>query len=575
MRRTSVVSAIFTATIATVLVGVVTAAGPTVTVAGLECGSVEGTLSPIANEWGNETRTVAAFLGIPFATPPVGNLRFAPPVANTCWEKGTSYNATYFRSFCMQPDTSGNEDCLYLNIYVPESILKRNDSSKLAPVSFYIHGGGLTGGSGVFEPFSFFSAYAGDEGCVAVTINYRLGVLGFLAHTELRDPATGVIGNYGILDQLLALQWVQSNIKAFGGDPTRVTLGGQSSGGTSIFALMASPMSKGLFHAAVSFSGSPNITLDAPGKLAQDIAIPASVNCSGANVAECLRNVSAASLILAMPNSWNTPGLFHMRNLTPAGRDFAGLVYVDGVVLTMPFEDAMAAGLNGDVAMIIANMGQECNLINEGGNVSSMNITEWQAHLLHSTFSAWGPRAPQLAEDVFALYSTEAAINPLLAYDSINTDYGLTCANSQIAVRAKRERRYRAPIYISVNQWPPGYPDNNHVTSYAYHTWDYEMAINNDLLGVPISDMDRQMGKLVRDSWYSLMALGKVSADVAHLDWKPVDADAGFPELFSTFVYSRPDRFPFETSRTHVNYKHANCAILGSYGFDRRYWWCD
>lgn len=273
----------------------------------------------------NTSMDVAVFRSIPYAVPPVGKLRFAPPQPQPLWN-GT-FNATPFGSICTQL-LGGNEDCLSLTVHVPRSILERSNRSVLAPIVFYIHGGGLTIGSGAFEQFSHFSAFAGGDGCVAVVINYRLNIFGFLAVPELAKEQGGFTGNFGIQDQLLALQWTQQYGRAFGGDPDRVTVAGQSSGGTSIFALMASPMSRGLFRAAISFSGSPNITMDATEKFAQDAPIVAALNCTNrvaSVVVDCLRNASSETLLNAVPESWNTPGIFGLENLMANGRNFAGL----------------------------------------------------------------------------------------------------------------------------------------------------------------------------------------------------------------------------------------------------------
>lgn len=193
---------------------------------------------------------IAAFKGIPYAAPPVGPLRFALPQPAPAWS-GTR-DATKFGPVCPQPAGplrgSGevSEDCLNLNVWTPAS----NRGAKL-PVMFWIHGGGFFGGTG--------ATYDGEalarKGVVVVTINYRLGPLGFLSHPELSaESPRKTSGNQGLHDQILALAWVRNNIAKFGGDPRNVTIFGESAGAASVCWLMTSPLAKGLFHKAISQS---------------------------------------------------------------------------------------------------------------------------------------------------------------------------------------------------------------------------------------------------------------------------------------------------------------------------------
>jgi para-nitrobenzyl esterase len=193
---------------------------------------------------------VLVFKGIPFAAPPVGNLRWRVPKAPAKWD-GTR-DANKFGPVCMQrrtPSAEGamSEDCLYLNVYTAAKTAKDK-----RPVMVWIHGGALTSGAG--------SLYDGEalakKGVVVVTINYRLGLFGFFAHPELtRESDRNASGNYGLLDQIAALEWVQKNIAAFGGDAKRVTIFGESAGSWSVNYLTASPLARGLFQRAIGESG--------------------------------------------------------------------------------------------------------------------------------------------------------------------------------------------------------------------------------------------------------------------------------------------------------------------------------
>jgi para-nitrobenzyl esterase len=196
---------------------------------------------------------LSVFKGIPYAAPPVGELRWKPPVAPQSWTGVRA--AVEFGFACPQPAFAPwvlpkqNEDCLTLNVWTPA----KKAGQKL-PVMVWIHGGGFFVGAGSQ------SIYDGEalarRGAVVVTFNYRLGVLGFLAHPALtRESPHQSSGNYGLLDQIAALQWVHDNIAAFGGDPKRVTIFGESAGGTSVYMLLVSPLARGLFQRAIAESG--------------------------------------------------------------------------------------------------------------------------------------------------------------------------------------------------------------------------------------------------------------------------------------------------------------------------------
>jgi para-nitrobenzyl esterase len=201
---------------------------------------------------------------VPFAQPPTGELRWKEPQPVKNWTGVRK--ATQFGPRCMQASIFGdmgfrangmNEDCLYLNVWTPE----KSGKEKL-PVLVYFYGGGFVAGDGS-EP-RYDGESMATKGIVSVTVNYRLGVFGFLAHPELtKESPHGASGNYALLDQYEALRWVQKNISAFGGDPKRVTIAGESAGSISVSALMASPLSKNLIAGAIGESGSILATLGA------------------------------------------------------------------------------------------------------------------------------------------------------------------------------------------------------------------------------------------------------------------------------------------------------------------------
>jgi len=280
---------------------------------------------------------VASFKGIPFAAPPVGNLRWRAPQPAAGW-KGVRA-AKEFSKSCMQTivhelkpwtyefmtHTEVSEDCLYLNVWTaaePKEKAKR-------PVFVYIYGGALTSGSGAVPVYD--GAGLARKGLVVVTFNYRVGALGFMAHPELSAESGHGSGNYGFRDQVAALQWVRDNIAKFGGDPGCVTIAGQSAGATSVHALTASPKAKGLFHRAIAQSGS---SLGSVGLMGSRSL--AEAEKEGVKWAES-KKVANLAMLRALPAD----------QLIPQGMRF-GLV-IDGDFLPAPVAEIYAAGRQNDV----------------------------------------------------------------------------------------------------------------------------------------------------------------------------------------------------------------------------------
>ncbi len=280
------------------------------------------------------------YKGVPYAAPPVGNLRWRPPAPAAPWQgvrKAGKFSAT-----CMQTDYPEgspfrsapepvSEDCLYLNIWTGAKTVKEN-----RPVMVWIHGGALTRGSGSI------GIYDGEQlakmGVVLVTINYRLGIFGFLAHPELsKEVPRGSSGNYGILDQIAALQWVQRNIEVFGGDPKRVTIFGESAGSWSVNALVASPLAKGLFQRAIGESGGNFAKLQTLPE-AEQAGLRTAKALGGLSIAQ-LRQKPAAEIMKA------NPGLARPN--------------VDGWLLTDQVYTTFAKGKQNDVATIVGSNADE------------------------------------------------------------------------------------------------------------------------------------------------------------------------------------------------------------------------
>lgn len=324
---------------------------------------------------GVESRTgVVAFKGIPYAKPPVDDLRWRPPAAPEPWD-GVRY-ADRYGAVCPQPVPPANslyyggtepqsEDCLFLNVWTSDV-----SPAQARPVIVWLHMGAFAFGSGSAGQGPF-SIYDGSElaaqHAVVVTVNYRVGRLGFLAHPWLSEESgRGASGNYGLMDQIAALDWVQRNIAAFGGDPGNVTLWGVSAGAASTSIHLASPLASGLFHKAIAMSGGlfgPASDSCGLNDLMQDLAsaertgVVLASELGVASLAE-LREVSPEDLAMAMgtPGEWRT-------HLVPfgvgSGAFDSSYPIVDGHVLTKtPFE-VFSAGEQHDVPVIAGSAANE------------------------------------------------------------------------------------------------------------------------------------------------------------------------------------------------------------------------
>ncbi len=288
---------------------------------------------------------VRAFKGIPFAQPPVGDLRWREPLPVQNW-KGVR-SADKFGPRCMQHTSPTadywfrsdgmSEDCLYLNVWTPAKL----DRERL-PVLVYIFGGGFQNGDGS-EP-RYDGASMARKGMVAVTVNYRTNIFGFFSHPELtKESPHHASGNYGLLDQVAALEWVQRNIAAFGGDPKRVTVAGESAGSISVSALMASPLSRDLMAGAIGESGAMISSLPArPLAEAEEVGVKFAAS-AGASSLAALRAMTAEQIQEAVAKSTG------MRFSTD----------LDGYFLPKPLADIYAAGEQAKVPLLAGSNSEE------------------------------------------------------------------------------------------------------------------------------------------------------------------------------------------------------------------------
>jgi para-nitrobenzyl esterase len=305
---------------------------------------VQTKLGPVRGESVTETgATARIFRGIPYAAPPVGELRWKPPQPAKAWSQVR--DATRWPNRCPQGQSSMGvgspiaEDCLYLNV-----VTAAESSDEKRPVMVFYHGGGLTSGTG--NSTTYNHPKLPNQGVVVVTVNSRLGPFGYLAHPALAAEGRGS-GNYGTLDIRASLEWVRDNIAAFGGDPQNVTIFGESGGGVKVTSLLASPLSRGLFHRAIVQSGSALIT---QGRVTTKEAAEA----RGAALATALGAPQGPQALPAMRAAkWEDV-------LAAAGKTrFTAGVVVDGEVIPAPVHELFAQGRQNKVPLIVgANEGE-------------------------------------------------------------------------------------------------------------------------------------------------------------------------------------------------------------------------
>ena len=328
---------------------------------------------------------VAEFLGIPYAAPPVGPRRWLPPQPFGTWHG--LLDASSFGSACTQGG-GGSEDCLFLNVYVPNFKKNGHKHGGAMPVMFWIHGGGLVAGAGSdYDPTPLLA----PGNVIVVTINYRLGYLGFFAQSAL-DSEGHDAGNYGLMDQQFAMQWVQNNIAAFGGDPSNVTIFGESAGGHSVYCNLASPTAAGLFSHAISESGSylifdtfiqPIVTLPV-GETTGSGLVPAGNSVAtglGCSTAACLRAVSNTTLVGVQPGTL--------------------YAFVDGTLLTMTPGQAFATGNFNRVPVIAGTNHDEWRIFVAEQYDAQGNPILTQAEYNTATEALWGPLLGPIVEFVY------------------------------------------------------------------------------------------------------------------------------------------------------------------------------
>ena len=436
---------------------------------------------------GTVDRGARAWLGLPFAAPPVGGLRWKPPVTAPAWSGVRP--ADHFAASCQQvaaPQGLGpwsheyatsdpvSEDCLYLNIWAPAPNGRK--AVKKRPVLVWIYGGGFGSGSGAVPIYN--GAALAKKGIVVVNMNYRVGVYGFFAHADLdKENAQGASGNYGLMDQIAALKWVRANIAAFGGDPENVTIAGQSAGAASVHFLIDSPQAKGLFVRAIAESGSG---------MGLVVADHATADAAGAKFA-------AAGGVTT---------LAQLRGLTPdqllaAAKAAGGMNFgpsVDGLV----FADAATAddGNSSDVPVLTGMTA------NEGSSAYAFGtpLTMTPDGLRQSIDHRYGAYAPTIA----ALYPAGDDAAATLARETLARDRGVA---SMYLWAMHRETKSHTPIYAYL--WTHVEPGLDAAKYKAFHSSEVPYVFGTlDTPDRPFTALDHKLSDQVQAYWLNFVRKG-------------------------------------------------------------------
>lgn len=449
-------------------------------VAVLPCG---GEVRGVADEKGDGV----SFLGVPFASPP---RRFSPPtdVGNeTVCGFESPLDAVQYRSECAQVvlpglPPAGSEDCLYLNVFTNASLLRPRANAPLRPVLVFVHGGSSLSGSASTYPLQEVVS----RGVVGVTVEFRVGLFGFLATPALTAEGGGSSGNYGLRDNLSALRWVAHNIASFGGDPSQVTLAGQSSGATNAVALLTSARGKGLFRGVIALSHSPKVdrTLaEAERSNVRDVVGPSGC-ANGANPAaelSCLRALSTAQVAALQPASWTSATDFGLP-INSSVED-AAILIVDGEVVPAALDVGLGAPPDPGVALVVSHMASEIDL-----DPAVKDLGQADAGGYEEFVREWLEPFPGIdAARVLELYPYGAFASAQEAYEAIANDVDVLCLSHRNVAAAAAA--FSAPVFSVVNAQPPSKPvaflraaGVEWKARYPAHIWDLSAMLHAPFL---------------------------------------------------------------------------------------------
>jgi len=430
--------------------------------------------------------SVRVFLGVPYAEPPVGDLRFRPPQPaipgplpiDALFEPPSCMQAPYREGgFYAQPLSEVSEDCLYLNVWTAA------DEGDRLPVMVWIHGGALTRGSGSLPLYE--GTGLARKGVVVVTVNYRLGAFGYLAHPALSaESDQGTSGNYGVLDQIFALEWVRDNIATFGGDPDRVTIFGESAGAWSVNVLQASPLARGLFHRVIGQSGgffdglpilrsSENGSAESAGE-----AFAKRLGIEGGDAAVRLRELDAET-ILAEASKQGA---------------FATRPNVDGWVLPKQVAEIYRAGEQADVPVLVGSNRDEATSLMGRMLPSNKSGVEF---LVKSQF-------PDVADEFFETYPVATDADARRAFIDAFSDRVFAW---HMKTWAALSETVPSPAWLYFFTHAPPHPEKDFYG--AYHAAEIAYAFDNlDKLDFEYAEEDHELAEAMSGYWVAFASAG-------------------------------------------------------------------
>lgn len=488
------------------------------------------------------------FLGIPYAKPPVGDLRFRPPQPVDSWAPQVRI-ANSFASSCIQtnnttvsseaePIENQSEDCLYLNIFTPN---KEANENSLLPVFIWFHGGYFRAGSSR-KAYSYGNKLSNHGKIIVISVNYRIGLLGFLTLEELdkEDPNFLTSGNYGLLDQNLALKWVKNNVKYFGGDPNNISIGGESAGANSVCFHLFMPISNGLFNKAIMESGScffPQLnknpfilspSLDAQLWKRIGLTYMSALQCGDSR---CLRKLEAAAI----------------RNFQSQYRNFVILPIIDGLVIPDDPLNLILQGKFNKADVIFGTNTDEGTLFSDSVPLHEISENEY-IEIMPSLF--------RNTSDIMAFYPTKHYSTPRKALVNAFTDFAFLCMGRQML-------RYLQSNGVLAYQY-----QFNHVPSYlnetekslfgASHTAEINFVFNqggdNVLNHKPFkfTEAEKKLSFQIQNFWIKF--IHSTHMENSGISWKPYN-NTDMPYLFL-------DEYNIEIRN---NYKKLNCDFYDSF----------
>lgn len=535
-----------------------------------------GTVGEVTGIWEGD---VAVFRGLPFGAA----ARWQVPLpTNSCWAtpfeaKTDGFVCPQFglSSYVVEPPTKEDEDCLHLNV-MSKNIGK---TSSLLPVVFFIHGGSNVVGWPSW--YSHIDSFAQNDFCV-VAPSYRLGTLGFLALPELaaRDlRKANVSGNYAIEDLRLALRWTQTHARDFGCDPSSVTIMGQSSGGTNVLALLANANNSGLFHRAISLTGSPNLSANKQQAEAQGKEFLSQTGCDKLpDMLNCILNLPVKDVVEATPGQW---AVTNVLPASPAGTVNAALPHVDGFTVQTSAAEALAAGLV-DVPLLMQD-GLTDVVVLLDPSLRNVSVPAYQEFIL-SQFQPWGDDNAT-GQHILDAYREVASFSVWEALAEFTSDMSLFCANVVLGQTIRAEAARKAPFFVSLVAQPaanpagfPSHTPQHNYNSMTFDGWDYMAATGHwgwfaKLEGGNDSYTpkapDHALGATLRSNWFSFARTGKP------VDMLPFFAPSSSSTSDEDFMVNLVgDAENFNSKVTNLpNARAFFCSVLAEHNLtDMRFW---